>query len=181
MKFFLTFFFMGITVSSFANVVLTGGELKISENPVILERVANTPFNNILKLPVVSNVKECVEYHEVTVTERNGQRCGYYVDSMPMCRGMLDCIIFYEQYERTCTYSKSICREYNFYQTEEIREFNLQFSNFTKEVRVRLSVDEDEKLSVDILDIEPSCVKKVFYSKGSKYIGAKLKLKRRCR
>lgn len=181
MKLFLICISLVLSMSSFASFILDGHEIVSHTNPVVLEKTASTPFNNYLKFPVVSKIKECIKKDQVWVYEQNAKECGYETEESTVCTAPDNCIIYYNDVARSCSFYKDICKKYNTYNKKNMRNFNLQFSRFLKNAIVTLSISEDEELKIKVEGVNSSCVKKVFYKTENIYTGAKLKIKRRCR
>lgn len=181
MKYLLITISLMLSFNLLASHILNGQKVISNTNPVIVEKTSNTPFNNLIEFPVVTNVKECVESEQMWVFEQNAKECGYELEPVVVCTSPDNCLINYNEVARSCSFSKTVCKKYNTYLKESDRKFNLQFSNFLKEAVIKISIDRDETLEIDVEGINPACVKKVFYKRNDLYTGAKLKLKRRCR
>jgi hypothetical protein len=82
---------------------------------------------------------------------------------------------------RTCTVSERYCSNPQYVTVDKIKNFNLQFDKFNKNASIAFSLDQNNNLELDVLNINESCVKKTIYGNDGVTTGAKLKLKRRCR
>lgn len=178
MKFIL--FFLALSFNSYAVELLDGKELLITKNPVVLETTVFTTFNNLIKIPVSTMQKECTQFDEVAVYEQNGYVCGYDSEPTTVCVGADNCFISYIDVESSCSVIKKVCKKYVTKRENEFREFNLQLLDFSVGTKIELSIDEDENLKLNVLDVNPRCIKKTVYRKNNKYTGAKLKLKKNC-
>jgi hypothetical protein len=91
------------------------------------------------------------------------------------------CRTVYDRVARSCNYTERFCAESERRVVDTYRKFNLQITKFPGNATIELGIDENENLTLNVLGMAPSCVKKVTYKNAGKFTGAKLSLKRRCR
>ncbi len=82
---------------------------------------------------------------------------------------------------RTCTVSERYCVNPQYVTVDKVKNFTLQFDKFNKDASIAFSLDQNNKLELDVLNMEASCIKKTVYGNDGVTTGAKLKLRRRCR
>lgn len=191
-------------------VVLDRSFIKLDSNRVTLEKVADTPDEVSLIVPVVHTINMCNPADERTRRYQCNETEEYYD---PYCyngpvvinRGVrynppVNGTVVVGSRRRTGTVIvnttpsgcwrtrvvQKMCTEVicvNPYTIDEVRNqnFKLKFHKFDRNTRLEFIIDQYGNLSFSPLDMESSCLSVTKYGSGSNVTGAKLKIKRRCK